>query len=222
LEDEPIRSSEFLSQQLMAYIEDELDRPEEPSELGEEDYEKYRRIIRAAIFSLEGFAEPWAMQLVRLVEESRADFQWHADDFYTREVVANVQGMVNRFARLSPVLVGVVPSKNVGAYLREASRCFIYGFFQATIGLCRVALEAGLNKRLEPLSAAVADMNLYGKIERAAGDDMRLLSPATASLAHDVRRKANDVLHGEPVQQQNLAFDMLVQTRGILRELYEK
>ena len=74
---------------------------------------------------------------------------------------------MSRFVRLSPVLVGVIPAKEVTVYLREGTRCFIYGFFQASIALCRAALEAGLNDHFQRKTGATPQMDLSGKIKGA-------------------------------------------------------
>jgi len=217
LEDEPIRSSEFLSQELMAYI-GSLDRPDEPPAVSEEDREKIQRMFQVAISSLEGFAEPYAKRLLELLQEHRDTWEWFADDFYSREVVGNVQVMRTRFLNLCPVLVGVIPSREVAVYLREATRCYIYGFFQATIALCRAALEAGLNEHLERRLGRVPAQDLVDKID--AAQRLQLISGQGAHLAHEVRKTARNVLHRKPAKS-NLAFDTLVQTRGFLQELYE-
>ena len=52
-------------------------------------------------------------------------------------------------AALKPVLAGQVPSAEVSLYLREATRCYLYGFFQGSTALCRAALEAGINELLQ-------------------------------------------------------------------------
>jgi len=221
MKDEPVRNSGFLSQELLAYIE-EVDKPEDPPTVSAEDREKIKKMIKVATSSLEGFTQPDFLRIIELLRHSKDDWEWFADDFYTREVVANVPSMVSRFVSLSPVLVGVVPSEEPSTYLREASRCFIYGFFLAAIALARAALEAGLNRRLGIVVPLAKDKTLYEKIECAARSSPQLLSPETASLAHNVRTAANEVLHDEPTMQQDQAFGVLVQTRGVLKELYEK
>lgn len=133
-------ASEFLSGKLEMYP-DISEHTKKVHRLGED--------LREATSSLEGFTGKLEKDIVDLLYRYPEIRKHMVDDFYSHEVVANIPGMVNRFLRLCPVLVGVIPSREVSLYLREATRCFIYGFFQASIALCRAALEAGLNEHLE-------------------------------------------------------------------------
>ena len=119
--------------------------------------------------------------------------------------------------RLTPVLTEGVPGQEVKIYLREASRCFIYGFFQASIALSRAALEAGLNDHLRKTVGTIPEVDLATKVKKAA--EYKLVSAASASLGHAVRISAREVLHQKPANE-NSAFDTLVQARGFLMELY--
>ena len=143
-----------------------------------------------ATLSLERFAEPWAKKLLDVWQSEPETWRWAVDDFYAREAVEKVPKTVGRFLRLSPVLLGVIPNDEVSIYVREATRCFIYGFFQASIALCRAALELGLNHLFKRRMGAIPDMLLAIRSAKPAGE--------------------------------KLAFDTLVNSRGILRELYEK
>lgn len=152
-------------------------------------------------------------------KSSPESLRWILDDFYTREALAKVPVTVERFLRLGPVLVGIIPSKEVSIYLREASQCFIHGFFQASIALARAAVEAGLNEHLQRRLGAVPGADLVKKIDLAAR--FKLVTLAGADLGHAVRKNARDVLHRKPAKD-GLAFDTIVQARGFLKELYEK
>lgn len=209
---------DLLSEELEDYIA-VLDRQNDRESVDEELREKVEKMIRAAVSSLEGFAEPYVRRLLALLQSDRQNWQWFVDDFYSREAVARIQGMVSRFLRLAPVLTGVIPTKEVTVYLREATRCFIYGFFQASIVLCRAALEAGLNHHLERKLGTIPNMDLADKIQSALR--FKLVTAPAATLAHGVRKSARDVLHRKPAKQ-TLAFATLVRTRGFLMELYEK
>jgi len=177
------------------------------------------KYVREAVSSLEGFTGKLEKAIVDWLQRDPEEWRYFVDDFYSHEVVANIPRMVSRFVRLCPALAGVIPSGEVSVYLREATRCFIYGFFQASIALCRAALEAGLNEHLERRLGAVPAQDLVDKID--AAQRLRLISGQGAHLAHEVRTTARSVLHRKPVKS-NLAFDTLVQSRGFLKELYER
>jgi hypothetical protein len=214
---EPKRTSRFLSQRLAAYIA-EFDSAdgEEIEALEARDIKE--KAIRTATSSLEGFTDEVSNRLRKAFEETGGFWEALVDEYYCREVVANIPGMVDRFLRVSPVLAGVIPSVEVGTYLREATRCFIYGFFQASTALCRSALESGLDEHLKLKLSAALNQNLYEKISAAAR--LKLISPQAAVLGDTVRKTANKALHGALVKS-SLAFDTLVQTRGFVKELYE-
>jgi hypothetical protein len=188
-----------------------------PSETERKEIEDWRKEIGEAVKSLEGFGENQANTLVRHWEEEHL---WNqiADDYYSREAVSAIPQIVERFRRLVPVLVGKIPSKEVSVYLREASRCYIYGFFQASIALSRAALEAGLNEYFRRKLGSVPHIELANKIDQAGR--WRLIGGEYTSMAHEVRRIASRVLHQQPVKE-NPAFDTLVKTRGVLKELFE-
>jgi hypothetical protein len=213
---EPKRNSRFLSQRLAAFIV-------EFDSAGGEEFEALEargikeKAIRTATSSLEGFADEVSNRLRKAFEETGGFWEALVDEFYCHEVVANIPGMVDRFLRVSPVLAGVIPSVEVGTYLREATRCFIYGFFQGSTALCRSALESGLDEHLKRKLGTAPHQTLDDKIATAAR--LKLISPQAADLGQTVRKTANKALHGALVKA-NLAFDTLVQTRGFVKELY--
>jgi len=212
---EPKRNSRFLSQRLAAFIvEFDSADGEELGALEARDIKE--KAIRTATSSLEGFTDEVSNRLRKAFEETGGFWEALVDEFYCREVVANIPGMVDRFLRVSPVLAGVIPSVEVGTYLREATRCFIYGFFQGSTALCRSALESGLDEHLKR-KLGTAPHRLDNKIKTAAR--FKLISPQAAVLGDDVRKAANKAVHGTLVNA-NLAFDTLVQTRGFVKELY--
>lgn len=178
-----------------------------------------QRMIRLATSSLEGFSESAAHKLITLSGEHPNNWQWAVDEFYSREAVSNIRKNVSRFLKLREVLVGTIPSSEVNVFLREATRCYIYGFFQASIALCRAALEAGLNELLKRKMGHAPRMDLVAKINQAS--TFKLLDPLSASEAHEVRKAAGTVLHEKPASQA-LAFDTVARTRGVLITMYER
>jgi hypothetical protein len=170
---------------------DVLDREEARAHGG--GYDDVLNLVRGAVKSLEGFLHPLAGEVVDVLRRDPGAWEWAANDFYSREVIAEVPGMVSRFLRLNPVLVGVIPNKEVSLYLEEASRAFIYGLFQAAIAVSRAALEVALDRLLKPGIPSVDNKSLNEKIKAAT--EGSLLSPQAAALAHGVRKAGRDVLH---------------------------
>jgi hypothetical protein len=177
-------------------------------------------MFRLAIVSFEGFSNELASKIVAFtsVRENREYWEWYIDDHYSREAVRNIRGIVDRFMQLAHVPAGVVPSHEVSAYLREATRCYLYGFSQASIALSRAAMEAGLNEYLKRKLKSTPELTLLQKIKKA--EQFKLIDRSYARMAEDVSRAAGMVLHQKPAPS-SLAFDCLSRARGVLLALYE-
>lgn len=179
----------------------------------------WKLVSKASIESMESFARPG------LVEEFTRAFQKHpqlwqcaVEDHYVRECFERIPEMVRRAARLIPITITRVPRGEVRHFLTEATRCFIYGFYQATTALSRAAMESGLNEHLKHRLTYVPDVNLSVKIEKAA--HFNLMSTKAALMANRVRVNANQVLHAQPASE-NKALQSLNDVREVLAELYE-
>src|SRR3989442_15905322 len=116
--------SEALSEYLTRFVR----------ELGEEEGElrEWFDEVRHVAASLEGFADASAVRFLAVWKDLPDRWRRIVNDFYTREALRNIPDTVERFLKLTPVLVGAIPSKEVSIYLREASQCFVHGFFQAS------------------------------------------------------------------------------------------
>jgi hypothetical protein len=75
-----------------------------------------------------------AMCVPEVVEE------W-LDEYFTREMIRKIPKMVERTMKLSNLGVEEAPPEQLNVYLQEATRCFVLGLPQASIALCRAALE---------------------------------------------------------------------------------
>jgi hypothetical protein len=204
----------LLSNELESYIKNS-DR-----EFEEEDKEArlvVARLVRSATSSLEGFAPSDAKVLLAFWEKHHDIWKWAADEFYSRQCVGNIETIVRRFLKLSPVLVGRIPNTEVSVYLREATQCFLHGFFQACTALSRAAMEAGINELLGRQLGAVPNVDLVDKLRQL--ERFKLLDSRTASEAHEVRKAGGSVLHRSPAPEK-LAFEALLKARRVLMKLY--
>ena len=188
-------------------------------DLHEIDLSMLRKIILVATSSFEGFSNDIARKLVTALKANPDTWVWAVDDHYSREAVGNIRGTVRRFLKLTHIPVGIIPSKEINTYLREATRCYVYGFPQASIALSRAALESGLNELLKRRVGAVPKLDLVEKINKA--EEYKLIGRSHAGKAHDVRKAAGMVLHQKPASA-SLSFDTLSRTRDVLLALYAK
>lgn len=211
-------SNELLSERLLAFIEAEdlLASDSDPERALMEDF---RRIIQVAAANLEGLGEQWAERLHRLVTEDPGDYKRWVDDWYSRDAVERVPRIVTRLLQLSPVLVRTNPNKEVNAYLREATRCFLYGFHAASVALSRAALEHALNDRIKEKLQTEPKWHMKDKVNQAF--DGGLLSDEIKEMALRVKANGDQVLHKKSVSDSN-ALDTLSWCRGVLQHLYEQ
>jgi len=180
---------------------------------------QYKNLISRLMQQLEGFAGPEAEKFHEVLSAHPSVWRWTMDWWYCSEAIAAIPKAVERFARLAPLLFRRTPSTEVNTYLREATRCYLWGFLQASVALSRAALEVGLNEHLKRKVLAVPQMDLVDKINQAAR--LNLMSAASGVAANEVRDLANRVVHQQPASDRS-AFDVLAKARGVLLELYSR
>jgi len=207
---------QLLSQHLDWYIQDSDQDASSEEKAARSTVEK---LIAVAMSSLEGFAPAAADQLIKFWHQDPENWSCAVDDYYARQSIRDIPRIVQRFLKLTPVLVGRIPSDEVSLYLREATRSYIYGFLQASTALSRAALEAGINEHLKGKLGAVPNTDLIDKLNQL--ERFKLITADIAHLAHDVRKAGGNVLHKSPAPDK-LAFDTLISARKILKKLYEK
>ena len=123
---------------------------------------------------------------------------------------------MRRTLELSPLEAADTPSKVTNTYIREATRTYILGLPQASIALCRAALEQGLKERLgRQLSGEF--IKFQDLLEEARR--WHLLDGVTEQTARYVANAADDVLHEKPTEISK-ARDVLDQLRGVLQHIY--
>jgi len=212
---QPEEALELLSVHLRWYIEDS--DAEGAEDLADRSF--VEKLVRTATSSLEGFAPAQSRELISFWQNNPDHWKWAVDDFYSRQAVSDLPDIVRRFLRLSPALVGRIPSAEVSTYLREATRCFLHGFFQGSIALSRAALEAGINEHLAVQLGTVPRVDLIDKLRHV--ERSGVLNPQLGNDAHVVRKLGGAVLHKSPGTE-NAAYDALVKTRTVLTKLYQR
>lgn len=180
-----------------------------------------RELLGKVIHSLEGLAPVETENLHQFLKEKEwADlWVWSIDWWYCKDAMTRIPEITDRFGKLSPILTRVAHRKEVNVYLREATQCYLYGFFQASTALFRTALETGLRDFcVHNLgSKPGVGVDLDDLITQAVR--FHLLSQESGAMATRVRRIANRVVHDEPIAE-GQAFEVLVQTRRVLEEIY--
>jgi hypothetical protein len=155
--------------------------------------------------------------LVLQVREPPEFLEWALDMCYTREVLRLIPKLVKRTMKLSFILPGKFPSDPTNVFLREASRAYIFGFWQASVAMSRAALEQGLRDRLRDRLGGGAEAKLYQLVKMAVGAG--LLDKTHSELANKVELAGNEILHGKPGTDRT-AWEALLAARGALVHLF--
>jgi len=138
------------------------------------------------------------------------------DDYYTRHLLELIPKLVARTIRLSELAGVSQPTIRVEAYLREATRCYVFGFRQAAVTLSRAAVEHALRERVVE-RAGRSSHKLVDLIEGSRR--IGLLDDARSQLATTVKLHGDQILHGGDVEDGE-AWECLVAARGVLEYLH--
>jgi hypothetical protein len=109
--------------------------------------------------------------------------------------------------------------ESVRQYLIEASRCYVYGFFLASLILCRSAIEEGIKKRLKDIEMAPEKEDRLVNLLKLAKRE-NLLDETRYKMALEIKNLADDAVHGKELPGQDECIEAFIKTRGILEHLY--
>jgi len=118
----------------------------------------------------------------------------------------------------APPITGLAPS-SVVSYLKESTRCWLYGFHGACVSLCRACLEETLKEALKkatPISI-LNTSRLDLPIDEARQN--QVLDDCMAEVAHSIRKKANKFLHGDPITEED-SRETLDNTRSVVEQVF--
>jgi hypothetical protein len=177
---------------------------------------------RSILESLEGFSDPQTAQWI--AENSQSDHESVAlifDDLYTRDFLSKAGNIVDRTMRISALAPKAIPDWGVELYLREASRCFIHGFWNSSVALSRAALELGLKQGLKSRLAGIIPSEDDLKLLLEYAQQFRVIDDAGFEMGDQVRKTGNKVLHGSHADEE-LAWDTLWAVRGVLKVIYAR
>jgi hypothetical protein len=203
---------------LLEYLKncDEDDENEEPTSA--EDKELANLLDTLRIDSVESVLPEKLSMLVRHLHSRKDVLEYSLDDHYSRYFLREVPKIVKRAVKLEPLFIRKPIAERVEIYVREATRAYLFGLFQASIALARSAIEESLKGHLRAGAPMLAQSDELLALLRAAALS-KLLDSSLLQSAHDVRKAANAVLHGTRCGDQD-AFDVLIKTRKVLDALH--
>ncbi len=207
-----------LSQECISYI-DSLDKSYEEDYPSPEDKVTtvlFKTITKTILMSREAFLGEGPEVVENFVKASPDFAADQLDDFITRIVLQDVQGMVKRIMQLSHLEALFKPSKNTAKYIREATRLYIYGFSQACAAISRAALEQALKEKLGHQGSGEF-LKFQDLLKEAK--KWNIVDENTERQIRDTANKADLVLHEKPTDLEG-AFEVLIAVRGLLQLLY--
>jgi hypothetical protein len=155
------------------------------------------------------------------LETHRGILERYLDDCLSRRLVSEIPRMVARAIQLEPMSILPNPQADQNAYLREATRCYLYGLFNASVALSRSALEQALSSKIPTLLQRAAGGDTLSTLINTARSSILKQAPEVCNTADQVRKVANGIVHGKTCKESG-AFRVLKDTRDIIVYLYRK
>jgi hypothetical protein len=156
-----------------------------------------------------------------ILETNRGILGFCLDDCLSRMLVLEIPRMVARAIQLEPMSIAESPQADQNAYLREATRCYLYGLFNASVALSRSALEQALSSKISTLLQGAAGGDSLSTLINTARSSILKRTPEVCDAADQVRRVANGIVHGKTCKERG-AFRVLKDTRDIIVYLYRR
>jgi hypothetical protein len=177
------------------------------------------RIVEFLLSKIEGFGGEGvqvALDILRSADPSV--FEGMVKDALLGQMLKRIPSMAKRVEQIVPVASKGPPSGATEVFLTEATRCYIFGFWHASVALSRAALEEGFWGAMKgKLPSKPEKLRDLLKSSVWSG----VLDSPSASLADEVVRTGNRVLHGNPASQEK-AWAVLCAVRGVLSHLYDR
>ena len=155
------------------------------------------------------------------LETERGILEDYLDDCLSRQLVSEIPRMVARAIQLEPMSIGPSPHADQNAYLREATRCYLHGLFNASVALSRSALEQALSSKIPTLFQTAAGGDTLNTLINTARSSILKQAPEVCNTADQVRKVTNGIVHGKTCKERG-AFRVLKDTRDIIVYLYRK
>ena len=169
--------------------------------------------------------EPKHEKLAEAASEAinaRSGASFNTELHYAFQLIGILQRIRKRSLDLdSPPILGNAPLRVVDL-LGEATQCYLYGFHQACVAICRACLENSLKKKV-PKSELRQELQQQGlgelKCLVSAAFRLRLLDDSHRERANMVREYGNAVLHSKQNPGEG-SWDVLQHTRGVVAYLF--
>jgi len=148
------------------------------------------------------------------------------DEIFAVELLTKLDPLVQRAMEVRGIFIDDEPPKNIRKYLAEATRCYLYGFYQACISLCRATIEAVLELKLKEKGWNISILTEDGKGEILAAminaaKEEGIIDETMSKHAHLTRKRGNYCLHQRQIYTSKKALECIRYTREILEFIYK-
>lgn len=141
------------------------------------------------------------------------------DDCFSRLMIDEIPRIVSRAMSLEPMVLGDATKADENPYLREATRCFLFGLFNASVSLSGSALEESLSRSISNVLHGNGREDKLRTLIVTARNSLLKRTPHVCDLADEVRKRANSIVHGR-VAHESETMEILRNTRTIVHALY--
>lgn len=120
----------------------------------------------------------------------------NTETHYALELIKILARLNKKTFKLEAPPISGIASQSVVAYLQESTRCWLYGFYGASIAMSRACLEESLKIVVvrppgsSDLSTLIDMANTTGKLDACMMD-----------VAHSIRKTGNKFLHGDQINE---------------------
>jgi hypothetical protein len=147
------------------------------------------------------------------------------DEIFAVELLSSLNSVVQRAMEIRGIFIEDEPPKKVRIYLTEATRCYIYGFYQACIALCRAAIEAVLELKLgeKGWNVSMISEDRKGEILCAmiyTAEEKGIIDGTMSRNADLIRKRGNYCLHQRRLFSGIKSLECIKYTRVILEYIY--
>ncbi|MEK7281556.1 MAG: hypothetical protein AAB037_04295, partial [Chloroflexota bacterium] len=185
------------------YLADQIDFWDE--ELGAEELSEYTAHREALLKSVEGLYEknePTMFTILsdlrrtarklptELVRQFHDRVAWSLDDSLSRIMVSEIPRMVSRALQLEPLLLKQSTQADENPHIREATRCYLFGLFNASVALSRAALEQALDRKIPALLRGESREERLMTLIKTVRASLLKHAPQICDLADKVRKRA--------------------------------
>ena len=156
----------------------------------------------------------WSTEIIQGIIEDMDDE--YIGSSFENEIWGDRDNIIDRFKKLRKSFIKKKSSDKVRDMLSEATRCYVYGFNQATIALCRAALDYLLKEKLRKKAEDKCELS---DLIREARNKRILSTDAIRKKAWNVLENGNNVMHTRPFPFNSL--NIINDTKEVLENILE-